>query len=37
MMTPAAYFIEFLKFVAGFAVILGLALLGLHYFLSGTF
>lgn len=30
------YFIEFLKFVAGFALILGLALLGLHYFSIGA-
>jgi hypothetical protein len=30
------YFIEFLKFVAGFAIILGLALFGLHFFLAGS-
>jgi len=36
-MTPTAYFFEFLKFLVGFAIILGLALLALHYFLSGAF
>jgi hypothetical protein len=36
-MTPTAYFLEFLKFLAGFAVILGLALLLLHFFLAGSF
>jgi hypothetical protein len=30
------YFIEFLKFVAGFSLILGISLLSLHYFLAGT-
>jgi hypothetical protein len=31
------YFIDFLKYVAGFAVILGISLLALHFFLTGVF
>ncbi len=30
------YFIDFLKFVTGFAIILGLSLLLLHYFTLGA-
>jgi hypothetical protein len=35
-MTPTGYFIEFLKFLAGFVVIIGLALLIFHYFFAGA-
>ena len=31
------YFIDFLKFVTGFVLILGAALLALHFFFAGSF
>jgi len=31
------YFIDFLKYLAGFSIIIGVSLLILHFFLTGVF